>query len=180
MQKTNMLAETAENLNMEAVARVAQKAVLEEISLVNAQINRHSLSISREHLTLESKCSTKILPLEKDKNILPILCNFRIVAFADKSPDKIVMSIEASFCTAYVLKPIEEFDPADIDHFAKINPIYNAWAYWREFVQSMTTRMGFPALTIPLLKIIPKKPALQEAKKKPAKRKYASQKKANS
>ena len=38
-----------------------------------------------------------------------------------------------------------------------INPISHAWPYWREFVQSMSSRMGFPALTVPLLEIVPEK-----------------------
>lgn len=35
--------------------------------------------------------------------------------------------------------------------FAKINGVYNAWPYWREFVQHCTTRMGLPPLTLPLM-----------------------------
>ena len=37
------------------------------------------------------------------------------------------------------------------EYFMTINPISNAWPYWREFVQNMSSRMGFPALTVPLL-----------------------------
>jgi hypothetical protein len=175
MQKNTILAEAAKNLDMEAVARVAQKAGLEEIFLIDAKVSRDSQVRSPETLSLKHKCSTKILLAEKD--ILPILCNFGVAAFSGKSPDKIVMSIEASFCTTYVLKPSEEVNPADIEHFAKINPIYNAWAYWREFVQSMTTRMGFPVLTIPLLKIAPKKSKEKEVKRKPVKGKSTRPKK---
>jgi preprotein translocase subunit SecB len=169
MEKNAMLAEAAENLDIQAVGRVAQKAGLKEISLIEAKVSRDPQVKSPEGLSLKHKWSTKILSAEKD--ILPILCIFGVAAFSGKSPDKIVMSIEASFCTSYVLKPIEEFNPADIEHFAKINPIYNAWAYWREFVQSMTTRMGFPPLTIPLLKIVPKKPEGKKVKHQPVKKK---------
>ena len=177
MQKSTMLTAGLENLDMQAVARVAQKAVIEEIYLVDAKVSRDPLNISPEALSLEQKCSTKILPADKDKNILSILCNFGVAAFSKKSPDKMFMSIEASFCTSYILEPIEKFDPDDIEHFAKINPIYNAWAYWREFVQSMTTRMGFPALTVPLLKILPKKSAAKEVKSQGVKRESARRKK---
>jgi hypothetical protein len=179
MQKSDMLAQTGEKLDMEAVARVAQKAVLDEIYLVGAQIIRDPLIMSPEALTLEHQCSTKILPSGKDKNILPIICNFRVSAFSGNSKDNILMNIEASFCTSYVLKPIKDFIPDDIEHFSKINPIYNAWAYWREFVQSMTSRMGLPALTIPLLKIIPKKSATKEAKSQPVKKESTRRKKVN-
>ena len=56
------------------------------------------------------------------------------------------------------------------EYLMTINPISNAWPYWREFVQSMSSRMGFPALTVPLLEIVPKKAATKEAKSQPAKK----------
>ena len=177
MPESAALTEGLENLDMKAVARVAEKAILEEIILFDAQINRDPLGMPPKELTLEHNFSTKILPYEKDKTILSVLCNFRVAAFSRKSPDKIIMNIEASFCTSYVLKPIGDFDPDDIEHFSKINPIYNTWAYWREFVQSMTTRMGFPALTVPLLKILPKKSAAKEVKGQAVKRESARRKK---
>jgi hypothetical protein len=89
------------------------------------------------------------------------------------------MSIEASFCVSYVINPISDFDPNDIEQFSKINPVYNVWAYWREFVQSMTTRMGFSVLTIPLLKIVPKKAPTKEAKSQPVKKQATRRKKVN-
>jgi hypothetical protein len=173
-----MLAEAAENLDMKAVARVAQKAALEEIYLVSAKVDRDDfLALPSETLSLKHKCSTKILPFEDDKNTLPVLCNFGVAAFSKKSPDKTVMSIEASFCISYILKPLSEFNPDDIEQFSKINPIYNVWAYWREFVQSMTTRIGFTVLTIPLLKIVPKKAAKKKTKSPPPKKESVRRKK---
>lgn len=170
MQKGTVLAEAAENLDMKAVARVAQKAILEEIYLVGAKVERDDpLVLPSDTLSLNHKCSTKILSFENDENILPILCNFGVAAFNKKSPDKIVMSIEASFCVSYIIKPIADFSSNDIEQFSKINPVYNVWAYWREFVQSMTTRLGFSVLTIPLLKIIPKKSTKKQAKRQTVK-----------
>ncbi len=180
MQKGTLLAAAAENLDMEVVARVARKATLEEIYLVGAKVERvDPLVLPSETLSLNHKCSTKTLSFEDDKNILPVLCNFGVAAFNKKSPDKIVMSIEASFCVSYVIEPISDFDPNDIEQFSKINPVYNVWAYWREFVQSMTTRMGFSVLTIPLLKIVPKKPIKKRAKQQTVKGQPARKKKGN-
>lgn len=180
MQKGTVLAEAAENLDMKAVARVAHKATLEEIYLVDAKVERDDpLVLPSGTLSLNHKCSTKILSFEDDKNILPVLCNFGVAAFNKKSPDKTVMSIEASFCVSYVINPISDFDPNDIEQFSKINPVYNVWAYWREFVQSMTTRMGFSVLTIPLLKIVPKKPAKKKPKSQPVKKESTRRKKVN-
>lgn len=40
------------------------------------------------------------------------------------------------------------FTEEELDSFAKINGIYHAWPYWREFVQSSTARAGLPGLTL--------------------------------
>jgi preprotein translocase subunit SecB len=175
MQIGPMLAE-AENLDMKAVARVAQKATLEEIYLVDAKANRDPLVMPSETLSLKYAYSSNILQSTKDN--LPIHCKFSVAAFNPKKPDNIVMTIEASFCVSYIIKALSDVNTNDIEQFSKINPIYNLWSYWREFVQSMTTRMGFPLLTIPLLTVIPKKPAKEQAKRG-AKGKPTPRKKAN-
>lgn len=41
----------------------------------------------------------------------------------------------------------------DILAFANFNAAVNAWPYWREFVQSMTSRMEIPTVTVPLLPV---------------------------
>ncbi len=42
---------------------------------------------------------------------------------------------------------------ADLEQFAKVNGIYNAWPYLREIVQSTTTRMGIAPLMLPLFRV---------------------------
>jgi len=184
-----------ENFNMGLAARVAQAFVLEEIYLVQAKISRDPLSMFPEVLSLEHKCSTEIFSPETDKidflvktdqdgkKLLCILCNFQVAAFNDKTPGKLVMKIEASFCTSYfIVKPVpDDLRPEKIwEYLFTINPISNAWPYWREFVQGMSTRMGLPALTVPLLpplKITPKKSEAKELKIKPVKIKSTPRKK---
>jgi hypothetical protein len=183
--KNNAVLETElEKLDMEVAARVAQKYVLQEIFMVEAKISRDQLISSPEALALEHKCSTNMLKSsDKEKNLY--LCNFQVAAFNDKEPHQLVMKIEASFCTSYVLNP-DIHIPVDYDsllthveYLMTINPISNAWPYWREFVQSMSARMGFPALTVPLLEIVPKKPAGKERKRQPSGKKSTQRKKPN-
>ena len=182
-------AATIENLDMRMAARVARMAVLQDIYLVDAKITRDPLIAFPEALTLEHKCSTEILSQDKDEKLSFILCNFRVAAFDSAAPDKLAMKIEAAFCTSYVHKsPLPDGSPDDdlsdlIDQFDhwnyrfKINPISNAWPYWREFVQNMSSRMGFPALTVPLLEIAPKKATAKKGKRQPAKRESTRRKK---
>jgi hypothetical protein len=168
MNKNAVLEVGLDKLDMEAAARVAQRFLLQEIFLVDAKISRDPLIMSPEALSLEHKCSTDSLSTsDKEKHLF--LCNYRVAAFDDKEPSKLVMQIEAIFCTSYVKKSdIRLFDDdyvfdddsilTYVEYLMTINPISDTWPYWREFVQSMSSRMGFPALTVPLLEIRPKKP----------------------
>ena len=49
-------------------------------------------------------------------------------------------------------EPIEVM-ASDLQAFAQFNATFNAWPYWREFVQSMTGRMGLPVVTVPILPV---------------------------
>ncbi len=171
-----MLAVNVKNLDLEMAALVAQKVVLKEIYLVDAKISRDPVTVSPETLSLKHKCSTEILDFDNDKKIL---CHFQVAAFGGEAPDKLVMKIEASFCTSYVMKPLPDLAIPDDDgsfladfmeYYLTINPISNSWPYWREFVQSMSARMGFPALTVPFLEISPKKSAPKRGKSQSAKK----------
>jgi len=173
-KKSPFLAELR-NLDMEAVARVARKVELREIYLLEASVHRESMEIGEEPLSLKYHCATKILPSDATENILPVACEFSVLAFHGDSSDSPVMRIEASFCANYVFRNSRNVAHEDIQHFAKINPLYNVWSYWREFVHSMTTRMGFPALTVPLLTIVPKKSPAKRRKELAPKKPGASQ-----
>jgi hypothetical protein len=185
MNKNAVLVVDIENLDVEIATWVAQRIVLKGIYLVDAKISRDPLIVNPESLTLEHKCSTEILANDKEKEIQLILCNFQVAAFNGEESSKLVMKIEASFCTSYVSNPdVHISDGLDVDsiiahleYMIRINPISNAWPYWREFVQSMSTRMGFPALTVPLLEIVPKKSPAKEAKSQPVKKKATRRKK---
>jgi hypothetical protein len=53
----------------------------------------------------------------------------------------------------YVRKAETTIADADIEEFALLNAPFNAWAYWREFVQSSLARLNLPTLAIPLFRI---------------------------
>jgi hypothetical protein len=188
MQNNAILEVAIPDLDMEIAAKVAKIAVLQEIYLVDAKASRDPLIVAPEDLTLEHKCSAEILEYDKEKKLRSMLYNFRVFAFNGKSSAKVVMKIEASFCASYVYKtlpdPLLQEDDisvenllTEVEYLLKINPISDVWPYWREFVQTMSTRMGFPALTVPMLEIVPKKPATKKMKKQTVKKEPPRRKK---
>lgn len=61
--------------------------------------------------------------------------------------------IEATFELLYELDASDDVDEEDLEHFAYVNSTLHAWPYWRELVQSMTTRMGLRPLIVGTFKI---------------------------
>jgi hypothetical protein len=66
-------------------------------------------------------------------------------------PDGTGLEIEAEFALRYRLTQQGVHDSNSVDAFAKMNGVYNAWPYWREFVQSTVARMGLPPLVVGVL-----------------------------
>lgn len=63
------------------------------------------------------------------------------------------IKIQANFVILYKFPvPFEGEIPQDVvKEFGEKQAVMHAWPYWREFVQSATSRMGLPILRMPLL-----------------------------
>lgn len=60
--------------------------------------------------------------------------------------------ISATFVLVYRLKEaIPDMSDEQLVAFGQHQGMLNAWPYWREFVQSATSRMGLPPLKMPLI-----------------------------
>lgn len=63
------------------------------------------------------------------------------------------LDILASFELVYRLDTDEDFDDESLEQFCVFNATFNAWPYFREFVQSMTQRLGITPFVLPVLRI---------------------------
>lgn len=92
-----------------------------------------------------------------DENALHVSLLFEFLApspFKDEPGDREKqVSIRARIAIEYVpQRDRGQVDEADADVFGKVNGIYNAWPYLREYVQSSLVRMGLPPFELPLLR----------------------------
>ena len=71
---------------------------------------------------------------------------------ADGSESRsLAFQLEAEFLLDYAINSFDGITEEELDAFGKMNGIYNVWPYWRQYVQTTTVSMGFPALTLPVL-----------------------------
>lgn len=120
--------------------------------------------------------NTSNVEFDADNNFIFVIADFKLKAFIkdDKDP---VMLISASFLLAYDFKDgFDNYPEEAFKVFAETNGVFNAWPYWREFVQNATVRMGLPSLTIPVFRVFNPKEAKSSKKKIVAKKKATKKK----
>jgi hypothetical protein len=62
------------------------------------------------------------------------------------------LRIEAAFGLTYDFPSLGSATEKDLREFCEVVGLNNTWPYWREFVQSMTSRMGLPPPPVLLLR----------------------------
>jgi hypothetical protein len=70
-----------------------------------------------------------------------------------ESEGTLILSIEASFALHYSIQSSGDLEDESVKAFALTNGIFNAWPYWREYVQSTAARMGLPPIVIPVFRL---------------------------
>lgn len=80
-----------------------------------------------------------------------IKCTFLFRLLPNEGPPAV--DLRATTELVYVRNSKTPIEATDLDEFALVNAPFNAWAYWREFVQTALSRMNLPAFAIPLFRI---------------------------
>lgn len=106
--------------------------------------------------------------IENEKEYFNAKVSFTAKGLSDEGKD--IVAINCEYVLSYVVKANTELFESDLSNFCNTNAIYNAWPYVREFVQSICDRMAVPAITLPLLRIVPERSS-PTGKKAPSKKK---------
>ena len=119
--------------------------------------------------------STQVQTDEQSGRVV-VIPKFHFEAFTEDSDEKPVIVISASFALLYKLESFEGLTQESFKQFSDVNGIYNAWPYWREFVQNTVARMGLPPLAIPVFRLVQSSAPSAGEKKGRSKKKAANKK----
>jgi hypothetical protein len=139
---------------LKSAMAIASRVEIETVRLLASSVRlehpnmKAGLGVHLSH-SVQSKVS--------EKGAIMVIPRFIMKGTTDKGGTEMtVVSIEATFLLTYSGEKLSEISPEQVAAFGQANGIYNAWPYWREFVQAMTTRMGLPPLVIPVFRLIGK------------------------
>ncbi len=152
---------------------VSDRVQLKDVRLISCKCDQ-TPEATLGKKAYDIKHSTEV-QVDKKNGYVIVTAKFHFEAFTESKTQKPVIFIDASFLLAYKIENFEGLTQKGFEQFANLNGIYNAWPYWREFVQNTVTRMGLPSLTIPVFRIV-QSTAKKSVKKKVVRKKTKSKK----
>lgn len=154
--------------NMDVGLMVSNRVQLKDVRLVSSNCNQ-TPDAALGKKTYDINYSTDVQVNRKSGYVI-VIAKFHFEAFIENETPQSVILIETSFILSYTIENFKGLTQKGFEQFANLNGIYNAWPYWREFVQNTIVRMGLPSLTIPVFRIV------ETTNKKAMKRKTAKKK----
>lgn len=160
---------------LDLAAPVSERVEVREILLAGSMTKRGP---TRDGLIANLAMGVNVATeVDKEKKVICVQLHFTLRAKYDEPKEEELLRIEAAFVLRYQVPSLKGLGRPSITAFGELNGVYNAWPYWREFVQNTTVRMGLPALTVPVYRPIAAKAPGKKKTTKRNSRPKASQRK---
>ena len=139
---------------LKEIAPLIASVQLKDIRLVEASVSTRIRS-AREagEVNLAISKSADIKDYHMDDGILWVLARFRMQLTPVEPGKDAAISVNAAFEIKYSFPKELKVSEGQLKTFAKIQGIFNAWPYWREFVQNMVARMNLPPITLSVFRL---------------------------
>ena len=136
-----------------AVSGIVQ---IEQISLIEFSAMRQP-EIEALAVTIKHAAPEVTAQFDGQKKRITVKAKFGIEGSDSQGTEqRTILRVHACFLAIYALEPSGSaaITPEQADAFGKVNGLFNVWPYWRELVQSITTRMALPPLTLAVLHVM--------------------------
>ena len=104
-------------------------------------------------MNVTSSCETDAGKGPSEDGSLLIAVTFALEVREDDTDESVQAEIRGTFELSYQLPEGETFSSDELEAFASVNAVFNAWPYWRELVHASLARMSFPVLTVPVFRV---------------------------
>ena len=129
----------------------AYREFLEQIELETIVLDSCSIKTNRDkigsNMKLDIRYKVDYTIAEETSAVINLSYNFTATKKIKKD-----FALKVACVYRMVLSSERPITDEFMEIFTSINARMNTWPYFREFVQNMIQRVGFPPLTLPLLK----------------------------
>lgn len=157
---------TAESLDFDAISKVANRVQIKEVRLqwLHAELNVEvdfgddwqekafifwDTHLYQRHSDGDFSAIARLIVRMKEGHDPSV----------DEEPpdydpeDQPQVELAAEYALRYSLRDFDQVTDNELEHFCHLNATANAWGYWRELMQSTTSRMCIPPLVLPVLPV---------------------------
>jgi preprotein translocase subunit SecB len=146
-------------VDLAAVNRVAKRVELKGVRLVEISA-KCDPAVHGPSLTpnVELNCGLG----EHNENSLEVVCNY---TFAAQSEEKQAIQSTIKYLLQYDISGSGSPSVDDLTEFARANGALHSWPFVRELLYGLTSRMGYPPYTLPVMHFNVTGPPTKEAEK---------------
>lgn len=134
-------------------ARLISKVQINGVRLVDVAARSGIRSPGElEEVEVNLKPSARV-PGPPESGVFYVLASFdlQVTGAGKKTP---AVTLKATFELRYsVPEDLGEVTTEELAAFSEVNAIFNAWPYWREFIQSTFVRMNLPPILLPVFRL---------------------------
>jgi hypothetical protein len=127
---------------MDLSTAIAPFIHIRQIRLVKSAVESNSLDVVEPSQLQHSFDATTVL--NQEAGTLSVRASLMVSAGE-------FVQIDADFLLDYSVDKPSPVSDEMATAFGKMNGIHNVWPYWREYVQSISVRVGLPPITLPLM-----------------------------
>ncbi|GAB6905093.1 hypothetical protein JCM12296A_09270 [Desulfosarcina cetonica] len=135
----------------QAMEPAAYREFLNQVELEAILLDTCTLKTNRDKLGSNMKLDIKhdaTYTIDED-NVASIISSYDLTATKTTKRD---FALKAVCAYRVILSSERPLSDDFLEIFIRVNIQMNTWPYFREFIQSMIQRAGFPPLTLPLFK----------------------------
>jgi preprotein translocase subunit SecB len=110
---------------------------------------------------------------DHSESTLEVICNY---TFAAESEGIQAIQSTIIYLLLYEISGSESSSPEDLAEFARANGALHSWPFVRELLYGLTSRMGYPPYTLPVMHFNVTKPSAKTEKKEPIEKPTEAQK----
>ena len=143
-------------LRMADLSKIVSVIEIEGVRLREANCRTHiPESEIADEIVANVSHATSIFKKPDGDGLLVIHANFSLEIRADNEEGESVVQAEVQglFELSYKIPDESHFSSDELEAFGEVNAVFNAWPYWREWVQTSLARMALPPLTIPVYRV---------------------------
>lgn len=156
MMSEDQLSETERSENpLDLAAPIIERVEIQSIFLAESRTLRHpQANLCQGGLRSDVTVAKVEVGRNEESKSIYVCPEFRLTISTEGGAEAtLLLSIDAKFVLIYSLQSFDGLEDKNLKAFGTTNGVFNAWPYWREFVQAMTTRMGLQSLTVPLFRL---------------------------